>query len=340
MLVSLCIIAYNEEKYLPGLFKDIAEQDFSHSQVEIILIDAMSEDGTRKIMEDFSKERTDFYKIGIYENSLKTQPTGWNVAIEAATGDVIIRVDAHSHIPYDFVSNNIRCIESGEFIAGGARPSLPENNTPWSNTMLVAETSMFGSGAAIYRRENETGKKYVNSLFHAAYRKEVFEATGGFNEKLIRTEDNELHYRMRKAGYRFCFDSSIKSYQYTRSTFLKMIRQKFQNGYWIGITTFVCPACLSIFHYVPFLFIGAIGVTGILAGLGIPVFMYLLWAVYFLGDFAMSAVAIVKEAKEGRFNALLLLLPLLFMFLHLSYGIGTLGGLIAAPFKLSRKSNG
>ncbi|EGL38408.1 hypothetical protein HMPREF9126_0168 [Parvimonas sp. oral taxon 110 str. F0139] len=90
--------------------------------------------------------------------------------------------------------------------------------------LLEAESSMFGSGIAPFR--NASGKKYVKSMFHAMYKREVLEKVGFFNEKLLRTEDNEFHYRIRKAGYKLCYDDNIISYQHTRNSLSKMIKQK------------------------------------------------------------------------------------------------------------------
>ena len=91
---------------------------------------------------------------------------------------------------------------------------------------------MFGSSIASYRREGK--KSYVKSVFHGAYRRKVFEDVGGFNEALGRTEDNELHYRIRRKGYKICFHPGIHSRQHVRSSLKEMVRQKYSNGYWIG----------------------------------------------------------------------------------------------------------
>ena len=76
---------------------------------------------------------------------------------------------------------NVKCIEEGEYVSGGPRPSIAEDDTPWKHTLLLAEKSMFGSSIASYRRSHK--KKYVKSIFHGAYRKEVFEKAGLFNEE-------------------------------------------------------------------------------------------------------------------------------------------------------------
>ena len=141
--------------------------------------------------------KDEFRRVVVLDNPKKTLPSGWNVALREYKGDAIIKVDAHAVIPEDFVSKNVRVLETGEYICGGQRPNIIDKPTPFKETLLLAESSMFGSSIASYR--NNPGKTYVKSLFHAAYRREVFEKVGFFNEELVRTEDNEIHYRMRKA---------------------------------------------------------------------------------------------------------------------------------------------
>ena len=105
--------------------------------------------------------------------------------------------------------------------------------------LLQVENSLFGSSINSSRRSEE--KAYVKTMFHAAYRREVLDKVGLFNEQLLRTEDNEFHYRIREAGYKLCYDPSFGSYQYARSDFKRMVKQKYGNGYWIGLTLKVCP---------------------------------------------------------------------------------------------------
>ena len=175
-----------------------------------------------------------------------------------------IFLDEVGELPLATQARLLRVLETGEYICGGQRPNIIDKPTPFKETLLLAESSMFGSSIASYR--NNPGKTYVKSLFHAAYRREVFEKVGFFNEELVRTEDNEIHYRMRKAGYKLCFDPDIISYQYTRSSLKAMLKQKYANGYWIGKTSKVCPKCLSIYHFVPFAFVSAIIASGSVIG--------------------------------------------------------------------------
>lgn len=326
MLVSFCVVAYNEEDHLPSLFDDICSQTYPHSLMEIVLVNSMSTDGTRKLMENFREENKDFMDVVVIDNHKKKQAPGWNTAISASSGDVIIRIDAHTSIPKDFVQKNVECIKSGEKVSGGQRPNIIDGDTPWRQTLLLAESSMFGSSVAPYRRS--TGKSYVKSMFHAAYKREVFEKVGGFNEILGRTEDNEIHYRIRKAGYKLCFNPNIVSYQYTRNSLKKMIKQKYLNGYWIGLTVGVCPKCLCLYHFIPFAFILGIIVTSVLVGYGFLQLATLMWSVYWLLAVFMTVISV----RNQNFNLTSILLPVLFFILHISYGIGTLIGLINMPF--------
>ena len=167
--------------------------------------------------------------------------------------------------------------------------------------------------------------------------REVFEKAGLFNPRLLRTEDNEMHDRIRKAGYKFYFDPDIVSYQYARSSFRRMLRQKYGNGYWIGLTLGVCPSCISLFHLVPFAFVLGIVLTTILAFCSIWWCAAAMWTAYLLFTLAGTLNTVIgKRANQWTF-----LMPLLFLLMHISYGIGTCVGILKMPFlRNTLKTNG
>lgn len=342
MFLTLCVIAYNEENTLGKILEDIKNQDYPHEKIEVVLVDGNSTDATKSIMEEFLKNEKSFKNILVLDNPKRTLPCGWNVALKAFSAEAILKVDAHARIPKDFVSKNVKVLESGEDIVGGQRPNVIDDESMWQETLLLAESSMFGSSIAPYRRNQ--GRKYVNSMFHAAYRRQVFEKIGGFNENLGRTEDNEIHYRMREAGFKLCFDPQIISYQHIRSSLKKMLKQKYSNGYWIALTTGVCPQCLSLYHFVPFLFVMAIILSSVmLCVLGmfensvatvlfniVKVLTSLMWSMYGILAVVMAILAELTAQKKQR-NITGILLPVLFLLLHLSYGIGTVVGFFKLP---------
>ncbi|MBQ6999066.1 MAG: glycosyltransferase family 2 protein [Clostridia bacterium] len=325
MTVSLCVVAYNEEKFLPNILGDLEKQTYPHNLIEIVLVDSNSSDKTKYIMENFAKNASSFYNIQVLDNPQKIQSIGWNVAITNAKSDVIIRIDAHTHIPSDFTFKNMMLQEQGEYVTGGVRPCLIDNPTPWKEILLEIENSMFGSSISKGRKSKKRG--YVKSMFHAAYRREVFEKAGIFNPYLLRTEDNEMHYRIRKAGYKLYCDPDIVSYQYARNDLKKMIRQKYGNGYWIGLTLFACPGCISLFHLVPLAFFLGIFFTTILTFFSFWQFAVVLWTLYLAFVFTGMVCAIINK----RANRWIFMMPILFFLVHVSYGIGTFVGLLKTP---------
>lgn len=326
MKVSFIVVAYNAGSKLENLLEDLKKQDYNHNDIEIILVDSNSSDNTKDIMMKFKEINKTFSKVLVLDNPKKILPCGWNIALEASTGDLILRVDAHSSLPNDFISKNVNRIDMGEKIVGGHRISIIDENNAWQKTLLIAEKSIFGSGIATYRRKER--EEYVSTLAHAAYSREVFKKVGGYDERLARTEDNEIHYRMKKAGYKFLLDPTIKSYHHARNSLSKMMKQKYLNGYWIGLTMGISPKCFSIYHFVPLVFVLALIFSIIFAFVfsGIP--LILLLGAYFTFNILNTIFSIISEKKHLDY----LLLPFIFFLLHLSYGWGTLYGLIKLPF--------
>lgn len=324
MKITIGVVAYNEGNNLPFLLQDIEAQSYSHENIEVVLADSMSTDDTRKVMQEWQKKKKDtFLDIKIIENPGKIQSCGWNAVIDTFTTEALIRIDAHSSIPADFVEKNVKALSEGEFVTGGVRPNIVEDDSAWQQVLLLAESSMFGSSIADFRRIEK--KAYVKSFFHGAYRREVFEKAGKFREDLGRTEDNEFHYRIRQNGFKLCMVPGIHSYQMIRPSLRKMCRQKYGNGYWVGRTAGICPGCLSLYHFVPFAFVLGIVATTVFGVLVHPFPAILMWSLYWLLAVVM-AVAAVKGQKK---NIRQVVLPFLFFLLHISYGVGTCLGLLS-----------
>lgn len=334
--VTFGVIAYNEQKYLPDLLADLLAQSYTKKLIEVILVDGKSSDTTKAIMEEFkSNNEREFRKITILDNEKRVQPAGWNIVLSNATSDIILRIDAHARIPSDFIEKNIKCINSGEAVCGGPRQNIIDEKTPWKELLLLAEQSMFGSGIASYRKSSDR-VKYVKSVFHGAYRKEVIKKVGLFNENLIRTEDNEYHYRIRKNGYKICYSPEIRSEYQTRSSLKGMLKQKYLNGFWIGRTLFKCPGCISVFHLVPFMFVDTIILTAVIAVFGYVWPLKLLMAAYAVANLSITALTIV-QCKNNRLLAMCL--PVIFLLLHLCYGVGTLNGVFKELFSILTNNN-
>lgn len=329
-VVTFIIVARNAGRSLPGILGDLVLQDFPKADMEFVFVDGMSEDGTMALVGDFAAAHPEL-NFRLLENPGKILSSGWNVALAQAKGDIILRVDAHARIPADFIAQNVKAISGGQDIVGGPRITrLPEQGMV--RFLSLVEVSRFGAGAASYRNLGAAG--FVDTLAHAAYHRDVFAKVGGYNECLVRTEDNEIHERMKKAGYKFWYTPEIRSEHTARPDLRGLLKQKFGNGYWIALTMPVEPGCFSARHFIPFIFLVAVlaGVAALFFGAPEP--LYLLLLTYGAAASFFSVKAVSGEAIGMRLMGLFM--PAVFFVMHLAYGFGTLWGLLKLPFSWRR----
>jgi glycosyltransferase involved in cell wall biosynthesis len=321
--VSFVVIALNATSNLDNLFECLNKQTYPHNLIEVVLVDSDSRDNTKEKMLIFKDTKNNFDRIIVLDNPQRTLPCGWNIALDAVQGDAVLRVDAHTIFPPEFIELNVCDLDKGENICGGKVISIPADKNRWSCTLNEAENSMFGGSVATFRHAESA--QYVSTAAFAIYRKSVFDQVGRYNEQLTRTEDNEMHYRMKQAGYKFFYDPSIVSYRETRSTLGKLLRQKYLNGYWIGRTIGMEPRCFSIYHFVPFVFVTSIILVLFLAIFGIYTPSMIMLVSYGFVNVMMTALATIHSKDK---NLYFICLPIIFLLLHTVYGVGTLIGLL------------
>ena len=315
--ISLIVVALDAERALPSLLDDLLRQTVPPSMLEVLLVDSASLDGTHGVMEAFAKGAP--FPVQVLTNPKRWLAAGCNVALRAATGRNVIRLDAHARIPADFLQKNLEALSQGERIVGGSVASAPPA-TRWAAILRALDTSRFCGGAAPFRNGGEA--RYVDTLAYALYDRRVFDEVGLYDERLRRTEDNEMHYRMRRAGYRFRFSPDIVSYHAARDSLRGQLRQKWGNGYWIGRTMHIEPRCFAPRHLIPAAFVLALAAClALLPVSALP--LCLLMAAYLSADLYFTAEAYRRARGAG-----LLLLLALFPLIHLAYGAGTIVGLL------------
>lgn len=322
--LSLCVVARNEEAALPGLLHSIMEQTYPHSAIQLLLIDSRSNDSTKQLMLSFRQEYCEaFSEVLILDNPGIRLANGWNVALEKVSCELVMRLDAHSEIPSDYIERCISWIQKGESICGGKVLNLPGADNNEAILANIAENSLFGGSIAGFRHADTP--RYVSTLAFAVYQSSIFDAVGPFDTRLARTEDNEIHYRMREAGYKFFYDPSIISYRKTRSTLWGLIEQKYLNGFWIGMTLNISPRCFSLYHFAPAAFVAGLVVSISAAALWSAMPLVALCVTYLVAILAMTVTSAIAEEHH---KMLCVLLPVVFLLLHLAYGIGTIVGLV------------
>ena len=322
--VSFIIVMRNADACLGGLLADYAEQDYPAERRELIIVDSMSEDGTQERVQSFRREHPGL-GVTALENPGLILATGWNIGLAAARGDILIRVDAHARIAPDFIARNVERIDAGEDICGGLVESRTAH-TGWAEVLCLVDASKFGGGPAGFR--NPGTARYVDTLAYAAYRRGVFAKVGGLDERLRRTEDNEIHCRMTEAGYKFFYDPAIRSWRTPRTKLGALLAQKFANGVGIGILLAIRPRSCRLRHLVPLAFV--LGVVGGLCLLPIsPVFLAVVACPYVLLDVVFTAQAVERAGRRAKVLAPAAIL--LFPAMHAAYGIATALGLLRMP---------
>ena len=251
MIISTIIPCREEESFIGKCLDSIVRQDYPKDLTEIFVVDGMSTDKTREIIDKY----TSMYPyVNLLNNSKGVVPTALNIGIKKAKGEYIIRMDAHTEYAYDYVS---KCVEwlnkTGVENVGGPIISKPGSDTLVARAIALATSNVFGVGNSKFRTSLNSG--YVDTVTFGAWPKRVFEEIGLFDERLIRNQDIELNARIRKAGGKIFLTPEIKSYYYCREDLKGLWKQNFQNGKWVIYTKAVTPCCLSWRHFIPLLFV-------------------------------------------------------------------------------------
>jgi glycosyltransferase involved in cell wall biosynthesis len=326
-LVSIIIPCRNEEKYIGKCLDSILKQDYPKERIEVLVIDGMSEDRTRKIVEDYSPK---FSLIEILENPNKFTPFGLNIGVKNAKGEIIIRIDAHATYLKDYISKCIEYLQKyNADNVGGVLMTKSGANTFFAKAIALALSYSFGAGDS-YFRTGVKRPKWVDTVFGGCYKKEVFQKIGLFNENLVRSQDLEFNLRLKKAGGKILLVPNIVSYYYPKSNLKDFFIHNFEDGIWVIFPLKLVKIPFRLRHYIPFIFVLSLLGTGIL-GILLPVFLWLF--LFILGlYFSVSIYFSIKISAKEKDVRFLFLLPVVFVTRHIGYGLGSIWGLMKLLF--------
>lgn len=327
--VSLIIPVYNEEKYIEKCVESLLTQDYPKEDMEWIFVDGCSKDKTVDILKTYQQKYPEMIKI--FNNPNKIVPYAMNIGISASCGKYIVRLDAHADYATDYISKCIYYLENvdAENVGGVAETKA---NGFMGNAIAKMLSSKFGVGNSQFRTNGESG--YVDTVPFGAFKREVFSKYGGYDERLVRNQDNEMNFRIRKNGGKIYLANDIKLSYYCRDTIKGISSMARKNGMWNVITMKLCPGSMGLRHFIPLMFVLSVLGLGIL-GFIHPIFFMLLGLEMIL-YFALDILFSVKQADSIKeFFALILLFPIF----HIAYGFGSMIGILKLFSKEFRNSD-
>jgi succinoglycan biosynthesis protein ExoA len=221
--VSVLVPARNEAGHIESCLRSILAQEVAGG-LEVIVADGSSSDDTASLAEAAGAR--------VVENPSGRTPAGLNRALAAASGEVIVRFDAHAEMPPGYVAACLHGLEAeaGAANVGGWRDIRAAG--PWGRAIGAALASPLGVGnPRIWRRPAAgEGRRDVDTVPLGCWPADVLRSAGGWDEEFVRNQDFELNHRLRAGGGRVVFDPAIWSVYHPRESLEALARQYWEYG--------------------------------------------------------------------------------------------------------------
>ena len=192
--VSVVVPCRNEIRHIRAFLDSVLRQELGRIEMEILIADGMSDDGTRLVLDEFERK---FAAIRVLDNPEKIASTALNRAIREARGEIIIRMDAHTTYATDYVRSCVEVLQetNAENVGG---PALTRADGYIAQAIAFGFHTPFATGGAKFRDPRYTGP--ADTVMYGCWRKSTLERIGLFDEKLVRGQDHELNARLLSCG--------------------------------------------------------------------------------------------------------------------------------------------
>jgi succinoglycan biosynthesis protein ExoA len=331
--VSVVLPIRNEAAFIGRALASVLAQDYPLDRLEILVADGRSTDATREVVRFFEARSSG--RLHLLDNPGQIVATGLNAAIAAATGQVIVRIDGHCEVSSDFLRRAVTHLSRDAVdCVGGILDTVGE--TPMARVIAVAMSARFGVGGSAFRSTDATSahacSRLTDTVAFPAFTREAIARTGPFDEELVRNQDDEYSYRLRRLGGRILLATDMRARYYSRGTLRGLWRQCFEYGYWKVRVLQKHPRQMRARQFVPAFFVAALA-TGVVAVAIAPwlwPFSALIGAAYLA---AAGAASFTTARRHGWWHhasdwRLVPLLAASFATMHVAYGAGSLVGVV------------
>jgi GT2 family glycosyltransferase len=330
LLVSVVIPCRNEARHIRRCLESVLAADYPTELLDIVIVDGMSDDGTRSIVAEFVRRTPNLRMI---DNPMRLTPSALNIGIEAARGSIIIRMDAHSAYPRHYVPRLVWWLsESGADNVGGSCITIPANDSVTARAIAVGLSHALGVGNSQFRLGTREAR-WVDTVPYGCYPRSVFERLGGFDEALPRNQDDEFNARLRARGGRILLVPDVSSEYVARESLRKLWRMYYQYGVFKPLAVVKSGSRPTLRQLVPALFVLTLVGSAFLA-------MYrpvgLLFLETLVGLYAAAIVVGALTISRPHGIAVAGASVTVFPVLHFSYAFGYLRGLALLRNRQSR----
>ncbi|MCE1191856.1 MAG: glycosyltransferase family 2 protein [Acidovorax sp.] len=316
-LISVIVPCRNERGHIDAFCDSALAQQLPPGwRMEVLIADGESDDGTR---EHLLQRCAHDARLVLVDNPGRIVSTGLNACIARAQGQVIARMDVHSQFAPDYLAQCLEALErTGADNVGG--PWVAQGAGPTGAAIAAAFQCRWVVGGARSRDTDYEGE--VDTVYLGCWRRSVFERFGGFDEALVRNQDDEHNLRLRLGGARIWQSRHIRSVYTPRDSLAHLFAQQRQYGYWRPFVMRKHGQPGSLRQLVPAVFVAAAGACT----LALP------WSAAPLAALALAYGSYVLLAScaaaraAGRWS-LLPRLPAAIAAFHAGYGLGTWRGL-------------
>jgi len=316
--VTVLVPCRNEVRHIGPCLDSLLQGDLPSAQLEILVVDGMSDDGTRDVVADYARRHA---AVRLLDNPRRITPTALNVGIRAARGGIIVRADAHVDYPPTYVRRLVEALEqSGADNVGAVLATTPANDGPLARAIAVAMAHPFGVGNS-YFRIGVTEPRWVDTIAFFCCRRETFDRVGLFDEDLLRAQDAEFNARLIARGGRILLIPDVVARYYARETLGQVARMFYQYGYFKPLMARKVGRVMTLRQVVPAGFVAGVALTGLTA-LFVPAVGWLCAAI--LGAYGAAALAAAIRASRGLGLRGTIALAAVFPVMHVSYGLGFL----------------
>lgn len=322
-LVSVIVPCRNERAFIEAFCTDVLAQVLPpRHTLQLVVADGASDDDTRAVLDALTVREP---RLLVVDNPGKIVSCALNRALAVASGEVIVRMDVHTRYAEDYVAQCLLALQrSGADNVGG--PWRAGGGQGWQRAIAAAFQSRWGAGGARSRDLEYEGE--VDTVYLGCWPRASFERFGGFDETLVRNQDDEHNLRIVLAGGRIWQSPAIRSVYTPRNSLAALWRQWLQYGYWKPFVMRKHGQPAALRHVLPGSFVAAMAAAAVWALLGKPIGWAAPWwpLALLAGLYALSVGVLSIVIASGVGWQSWWRLPVVLAVQQLGYGTGSLVG--------------